>query len=165
MREIFCFIEKCLGCKSCELACTLFHSASGDLRSAILEQPVPRSRVHVIPLDEKREIGGIMTMPLQCRHCAEPACAEACIAGGIVKDEETGIVTFNKEKCVGCWSCTMVCQFGSVIRLTGEAKAVKCDRCDNIDTPSCVKSCPTKALVFCEREEFLALCKEIEEVG
>ena len=163
MREIFCHIEQCLGCKSCELACAVFHSKSGDLHSAIREYPTPLSRVHVIPLDEEHDFGTTMTIPLQCRHCAEPACVDACIAGGVVKDEVTGIVSFNAEKCVGCWSCTMVCQFGAVIRSTGLAKAVKCDRCENIEIPSCVKACPTKALVFCEKEEFLALLKQAEE--
>ena len=40
-------VSKCLGCKSCELACAVEHSESRDLVTAIAESPAPRPRVSV----------------------------------------------------------------------------------------------------------------------
>ena len=101
----------------------------------------------------------LRSVALQCRQCDEPACAEACITGGIVRDEATGVVRFDTDKCVGCWSCTMVCPFGAIIRVPDSAKAVRCDRCEEREIPACVEACPTKALVFCEAEEFEIMVK------
>ena len=39
--------EKCLGCKSCEIACAVEHSASKDLYRALEEKPLPAARVQV----------------------------------------------------------------------------------------------------------------------
>ena len=117
-----------------------------------------RVRVHCV--DERGQLVRIRSLALQCRHCEEPACVDVCIAGGVIKDEETGIVRFDKDKCVGCWSCTMVCPFGAIIRVSRVGFAQKCDRCTERELPACVEACPTKALVFCEIEEFEALCSE-----
>ncbi|OVE79776.1 hypothetical protein BVY01_01535 [bacterium I07] len=153
MKQIFCRIDRCLACRSCEIACAVVNSRSKRLTEAVSELPVPRYRIRVQNLDEGRSGERQRTMALQCRHCHDPGCVEACIAGGIVRDEITGVVSFNQEKCVGCWSCTMVCRFGAVIRDKKTGIAVKCDRCLDREIPACVESCPTNALVFCEPEE------------
>jgi len=163
LREIFCRIDRCLGCRTCELACAVEHSLSENLIEIIRNNALPVNRIKVMTIDSERGITGFRTMALQCRHCSEPACVEACIAGGITKDEATGIVKFNADRCVGCWTCTMVCQFGAVIRLSGEAKAIKCDRCEDTGNLACVAACPTHALIFCEHEEFLALIDKVDE--
>ena len=163
MKEIYCRIERCLSCKTCEIACAVEHSASKDLDSAVLEIPLPVHRVRVLKIDEQGSgYTRLRSLALQCRQCLEPACAAACIAGGIVKDEITGVVNFNHEKCVGCWSCTMVCPFGAIVRVSGAKKAVKCDHCDDREIPACVEACPTKSLVFCEPIEFE---KTLENAG
>ena len=164
MKEIFCRIERCIGCRSCELACAVEHSQSKELGAAAQEEPRPAHRISVQAVDEKGGKVRLRSVALQCRQCAEPACAAACIAGGIVKDEETGVVRFNPDRCVGCWSCTMVCPHGAIIRMTDRGLAVKCDRCPDREVPACVDACPTRALMFCTPEEFEALCRE-EEVS
>ena len=161
MKEIFCRIDRCLGCRSCEIACAVEHSVSGELVSAVSEEPLPGYRVRVLNLDERGAHVRLRSVALQCRQCAEPPCAEACITGGIIKDEMTGVVRFDSERCVGCWSCTMVCPFGAIIRVSDSGSAVKCDRCEDRDIPACVAACPTKSLVFCEREEFEQIASEI----
>ena len=157
MKEIFCRIERCLGCRSCEIACAVVHSQSVELVSALQEEPLSSPRVHVLGLDEGDGIVRLRSVALQCRQCDEPACAEACIAGGVVKDEETGVVKFDGGKCVGCWSCVMVCPYGAIVRRSQAGCAVKCDLCIDREGPACVAACPTKALVFCEPEEFQAM--------
>ena len=162
MKEIYCLIERCLGCRSCELACAVEHSQSKDLTAAVQENPPPRHRVRVQAVDEKGGMVRLRSVALQCRQCADPACAVACIAGGIVKDEETGIVRFNQENCVGCWSCTLVCPYGAIVRVSDRGLAVKCDRCADREIPACVEACPVHALLFCTPEEFEALSREEE---
>ena len=164
MKEIFCRIDRCLSCKTCELACAIEHSAGKNLCSAVQEIPLPVHRVRVLKIDSAgRGYVRFRTLALQCRQCLEPACASACIAGGIVKDPETGVVHFNHDRCVGCWSCTMVCPYGAIVRIGETKKAVKCDHCGDREIPACVEACPAKALLFCEPEEFEALLEEAGE--
>jgi carbon-monoxide dehydrogenase iron sulfur subunit len=162
MKEIFCLVERCLGCRSCEIACAVEHSGAKELTAAIKEEPRPGYRVRVLCVDERGGKVRLRSVALQCRQCEEPACVEACIAGGIVKDEADGVVRFDQAKCVGCWSCVMVCPYGAIVRLSGQGVAVKCDRCAGRETPACVEACPVRALVFVEPEEFAALCHEAE---
>ncbi len=43
----------------------------------------------------------------------------------------------------------MVCPYSSVIgRHLETHKSYRCDRCPDRETPACVSSCPTKALVY-----------------
>ncbi len=50
----------------------------------------------------------------------------------------------------------MVCPYGVIGRQqwSGRWISVKCDLCDERDSPACVDSCPTKTLVWAEPEEF-----------
>jgi carbon-monoxide dehydrogenase iron sulfur subunit len=153
MKEIICHIEKCLGCKSCEIACAVAHSQSQNMLASLEEVPLPRKRLQVLSLGKDQIAESPAPFVLQCRHCAEPACVDVCIAGGVIKDEKTGVVTFNTERCVGCWSCTMVCPFGGIVRDVRGGRALKCDRCPDREIPACVEACPTGALIVCEVEE------------
>jgi len=152
MKRVFVDLDKCLGCHSCMIACAVEHSSTKDLFTAVYEKPLPRARIEVKAGKEGSNF------PLQCRHCEEPYCVDACIAGAIRKDVKTGLVLADEEKCVGCWMCVMVCPFG-VIRpslLVGkqEKTAVRCDLCQDREIPACVEACPTGALFFGEIEDF-----------
>ncbi|MCK4245191.1 MAG: 4Fe-4S dicluster domain-containing protein [Candidatus Omnitrophica bacterium] len=148
MKRLFVDVERCLSCRSCEIACAVEHSQSKDLFSSLKEEPGPRSRTKV-ERDTK-----LQTFPLQCRHCEEPYCIDACISGAVSKDPETGLVILDEDKCVGCWMCVMVCPFG-VIRPAKEKKiALRCDLCQDNEIPACVAACPTKALFFGELKDF-----------
>jgi anaerobic carbon-monoxide dehydrogenase iron sulfur subunit len=156
MKRIFCEIEKCLACRSCELACAVAHAPHQSLLEAIREGTLPRPRIHVEAIDDKGTLHRVRAIAIQCRHCAEPACALACISGGIHQDEETGNIVFNLEKCVGCWSCIMVCPIGAIRRNEQMHQALKCDRCPDLefrasaDAAACITACPTGALLLCE---------------
>jgi carbon-monoxide dehydrogenase iron sulfur subunit len=70
------------------------------------------------------------------------------------RDKKTGAVRNDPDRCVGCWSCIMVCPFGVIVRDEKERKvATKCDLCPDRDVPICVASCPNEALVYEERKE------------
>jgi carbon-monoxide dehydrogenase iron sulfur subunit len=153
MKKIYCKIHKCLACRSCELACAAAHSESKNLPDSVGENILPKSRIHVEFIDEKGSPQRVRSMAIQCRHCEEPLCEQACISGGIRKDEKTGNIIVNPEKCVGCWSCIMVCPIGAIVKNENIHQALKCDYCPDLDTPACIAACPTGALVYCEPEE------------
>lgn len=146
MKEIFVHLDRCVGCLGCQLACAVEHSASKNLFAAIAETPRPRYRLYVESAAEQK-------IPLTCRQCDPAPCLEACIAGSTYRDER-GVVMQRDERCVGCWTCLMVCPYGVVGRQQERRIAVKCDRCPDLEVPSCVSACPTKALVYAEAEEF-----------
>ncbi len=145
-------IEKCLACKSCELACALVHSKSKVLEEAITESPPPQSMVTV-------EAAGESGIPMQCRHCADAPCISICPTAAMHRHEVNSPVLIDKDKCIGCRDCLIVCPFG-VIDITRDGKAVvKCDLCIERtkagENPQCVESCPTGALEYCELNEYL----------
>lgn len=146
MKQLFVHLDKCMGCRSCQLACAVQHSASKNLFTAVSETPLPRYRLYV-------EQGDGRKMPLTCRHCDEAPCLNACISGALYRDER-GMVVQHDERCVGCWTCLMVCPYGVVGRQKERKIAVKCDRCPDLEEPACVSACPTKALVHADVESF-----------
>ena len=153
VKRIYCQIDKCLSCHSCEIACAVTHSKSKKLVTAINENPLPLKFIKVEYIDEKGKINAKRSIAIQCRQCEDPVCLQACITGGIYKDKESGNIVIDPEKCVGCWSCIMVCPFGVIIQNEKDHIASRCDLCADEETPPCVMVCPTKALVYCENNE------------
>lgn len=147
MKEIFINLEKCLGCKNCELLCAVEHSSTKVLFAAIAEVPMPRRRLYVEHAEGQK-------VPLLCRHCEEAPCVDACVSGALSQDTKTRIVSHKAERCVGCWMCLMVCPYGVIGREKQRKVALKCDQCPDQEVPVCVTSCPTRALVYSEAEEF-----------
>ena len=146
MKRVYSIENRCLDCKLCEVYCKTQHSKTGDIIKAWRwESPVPEARIRVEgDLDH--------SMAVQCRHCDEPDCVAACITGALSKDPDTGIVTVDKERCIGCRTCVAVCPYGAVHVNNG--LALKCDLCSKGNTkaplPACVTGCPNQALVFVE---------------
>ena len=62
------------------------------------------------------------------------------------KNPETGLVTHNKDKCIGCWTCVMFCPYGALKMDVSGKVVAKCDLCQELDTPVCVANCPNRAL-------------------
>lgn len=145
MKQIFVKPEKCMGCKSCEIACAVQHSKDKTLFSAVLQSPPPMKRLFVEAVET-------MKMPIICRHCEDAPCLNACISGCLYRDEK-GFVRRKKERCIGCWTCIMVCPFGVITRDKEKHIAVKCDRCHKLEIPACVNACPTHALVMTDVDE------------
>ncbi len=140
-KEIFVRLDRCMGCHSCEMACAVAHSASQSLYAALSESPQPKSRIFVEWVAPDRAV------PIVCRHCEDAPCMHACIAGAISRDD-AGVVFTEQDKCIGCWTCVMVCPYGVIGRHLEERKAYRCDRCPDCEQPACVSACPTQALVF-----------------
>lgn len=151
-KVIVCRVERCLGCRSCEMACALEHSASKDLREAVRESPRPQRRVTV-------ETAGAGGLPIQCRHCEDAPCVAVCPTGALHRETDLGPVLLERDYCIGCRMCMLVCPFG-VIGLARDGKAVvKCDQCIERTAagqdPACVSACPTRALQYVEIDDYI----------
>jgi Fe-S-cluster-containing dehydrogenase component len=90
--------HRCVGCGSCEMACSLVHEG---VCSATL------SRIHVM-----RRVGAGWNVPLTCAMCERPLCMAACPVGAVEKDPRSGVVTIADERCIGCRQCVQACPFG-----------------------------------------------------
>jgi carbon-monoxide dehydrogenase iron sulfur subunit len=144
---------KCTACRTCELQCSVTHSRSGSLYSAIYESPPSLSRVRV------SWTPGV-NVPVRCVHCENAPCLLACPVGAIEEEKATGTVQIREERCIGCFSCLLVCPYGAVRLSFDRKKAHKCDGCvsrlrDGLE-PACASGCPTKALVFADLDEIAA---------
>lgn len=146
MRRIYAKEDVCIGCHLCEVHCQVEHSKSKNIIKTFKKEVPPPPRIRV-------EESGPASFALQCRHCEEPYCAYGCIAGAIYRDELTGEVVQDPEKCVGCWTCVLVCTKGAIRPdLRTPRRAAKCDLCPGRDTPACVEMCPNGALVLVEEK-------------
>ena len=121
--------DKCMACRSCELACSFKHEGEFNPQLA---------RIFVM-------FEGPVRFPLTCLQCADAFCAKVCPTNAISLNRETGAKEVDQELCIGCRLCTLSCPFGLIVM--GRAKkAVKCDLCGG--DPECVKACTYGALEF-----------------
>jgi len=147
MKSIFVNPERCTACRTCEIACAVNRSSlSRRLPEAIYEalSPLPRVRVERTAAEKG--------FPIQCRHCEDAPCLDACPAGALYRDEG-GLVLVHDERCIGCWMCIMVCPFGAPQPFRHFRKVLKCDQCKGMEMAYCVESCPTHALMLIDPED------------
>lgn len=152
-KEIFVHLDRCVGCKTCEIACAVEHSKSKELFAAIAEHPAPRHRMWVEWVEPKHKVAVL------CRHCEDAPCMHACISGAIHRTDQ-GVVITDADRCIGCWTCVMVCPYGVIGRHMETRKSYRCDRCPDREQPACVSSCPTGALEYRSVEQFSARARK-----
>ncbi|MDP6437998.1 MAG: 4Fe-4S binding protein [Candidatus Brocadiia bacterium] len=136
-------LKRCLGCKSCEIACAKAHAGFADIVEAVLSEAPLVPRVHVIA-------AGGHAVPVQCQQCEDAPCVQVCTSGALYRDEAGGRVLASPEKCIACKACVRVCPFEAIRWSDAEKHPVKCDLCEGIieegECPVCVAACPTGAL-------------------
>lgn len=129
-------LNLCSGCRSCELRCAFKHHQRCDPSSSCMR---------VVRMDH---VG--VSVPLFCLNCEEGFCQEICPTRAIQRNEKTGALVLQEEKCVRCRACTMVCPF-SGLQVLPDRRVVKCDLCGG--DPYCVKYCETGALKYVDAED------------
>ena len=139
---VFSFnVSRCSGCMACIVACQ-------DQNDIVSEMTAFR---RVTSLEERDADGCRLSfLSLSCQHCGDAPCVMVCPTGALTKDEE-GVVSINRDLCIGCHSCELSCSFGGP-QFTDDGKMAKCDFChDRVEAglqPACVRVCSTKALNF-----------------
>lgn len=142
MKRVYANEKWCIGCHLCEYNCAFANSGKSDMVKALKNKPVfPR-----ITVEEDNKI----TYAVSCRHCDDAICVKSCIAGAL--SNEDGVIKIDKEKCIGCLTCVLVCPYGAVSQ-GRDGVAQKCELCleNSCGEPACVKGCPNRALVYEER--------------
>ncbi|MDF2676869.1 MAG: 4Fe-4S dicluster protein [Bacillota bacterium] len=137
--------EKCTGCRTCELACSYGKSDSFNPKD---------SAVSVLFFDD---VG--LQVPMMCMQCDTPHCMTVCTVNALSKDEKTGIVKYDSEKCIGCKMCVSACPFGNMTYSSRLKKVIKCDLCSG--DPQCVKMCDYYAIEYKELDSNLNKRKNI----
>lgn len=142
MKRVYVNEKWCLGCHLCEYNCAFANSGASNMVKALKDKEIfPRIRVEG---DDK------ITYAISCRHCEDPLCVKSCISGAL--HFEDGTVCIDKDKCVGCFTCVLVCPYGAVTA-DGNHAVHKCELCtkNSAGSPACVAGCPNRAIVFEER--------------
>jgi Fe-S-cluster-containing dehydrogenase component len=169
----------CIGCRACSAACkerngieadtTDAPPAGGSARSAGAPSGIWDKQLDLSPANytviqvHKGADGAPGYMKKQCMHCVDPACVSACPVSAFSKDPQTGIVSWNKNACIGCRYCFVACPF-VVPRFEWDKafpRITKCELCKSTYTgidcyAACCQSCPTGAALFGPRDKLLA---------
>ena len=162
---------RCTACRGCQVACKQWNDLPAEETTNVGSYQNPyRLSAYTWTLVQMREVeheGRLYWTFLkrQCMHCLHPACVSACPVGAMHKLPE-GPVLYNDARCIGCRYCMTACPF-RIPRFEWD-KAVgyirKCHFCyDRLAeglAPACVKTCPSGALQFGEREEMIALAEQ-----
>ncbi len=155
----------CVGCKACVAACKEANGMPAEFstQEQYWDTPLDLSgkTLNVIKVykqgEAKRkdsEADGYAFVKKSCMHCVDPSCVSACPVSAMKKDEKTGIVSYDKDACIGCRYCVAACPFG-VPRFTYD-KAVpqisKCQLCVHRHKDgkyaACAEVCPTGATLY-----------------
>ena len=142
MKRVYVNEQWCLGCHLCEYNCAFANSGQTNIVKALKGKSI-FPRIHVEGEDK-------ITFAVSCRHCEDPICVKSCISGALSKKD--GTVCIDRNKCVGCLTCILVCPYGAMSQNANGA-VQKCELCmgNTCGEPACVKGCPNRAIVYEER--------------
>lgn len=134
VKEIKVDLDKCIGCRACEMACSAFHA-----KPRYSSMNPARSRIRVIYDDLKD-----LYVPIR--------------AGDYTPAECTGrhTYTINGKEYRECSFCGVACPCRDYFFEPDSGLPLKCDMCETIpalEEPMCVQVCRVDALTYVEREE------------
>jgi anaerobic dimethyl sulfoxide reductase subunit B (iron-sulfur subunit) len=146
----------CSGCKTCQIACK-------DKNN--LPVGINWRRVYEITGGGWKRSGAAWisnviayNISISCNHCENPVCMDACPAKAI-KKAENGIVTIDRELCMGCKYCSWTCPYSALQYDEKRGVMTKCDMCFDYvsvgNNPACVDACPARALAFGAYDELV----------
>ena len=140
MKRLIVDSKYCIGCFACEVACKQEHRL-----------PVGPRLIRVITSTDKEihDVGPVQFKPSMCRHCGKAPCVTACPTKALSYGE-MGIVTVNREDCIGCRMCAEECPFNVPQFHPEDMTVLLCDLCierlNEGKDPACVHHCPARVL-------------------
>ena len=115
--------SKCIGCRSCENACSMAYYKKQDPQlSCIRITDLPDGGHHIAA----------------CNQCG--ICASVCNTV-VIRPNPKGVYMLNKKECAGCLMCVGFCPQDVMVHAEGALEPSKCTSCG-----LCVKACPTGAI-------------------
>ena len=141
VKDIKVDVDKCTGCRSCEMACSAFHAVPkySSLNPA-------RARIRVI-MDEARDI----YVPIRAGEYTQAEC------------KGRNVYTINGKEYTECSFCPSSCPSRDYFKEPDSGLPLKCDMCEDdplLPEPMCVQACQHDALTYVEREEEVKQQKE-----
>ncbi|MCW8847811.1 MAG: phenylglyoxylate dehydrogenase, partial [Sedimenticola sp.] len=92
--------ESCNDCDACITACSQIKSGTDD--------PL-HSRIKIVA-----GLNGNLPELALCRQCGDPECTKSCPSTALTKNEQTGIIDWDKSLCIDCLLCTVGCTYGGI---------------------------------------------------
>ena len=107
----------CINCHSCAVACKVENNLPDNIwrNRALVDGGKNRDTATGTYPELSKKF-----YTVACQHCEEPACAKVCPVGATFKDEETGIVMQDYDKCIGCRMCMAACHLPIRCAETGQ---------------------------------------------
>jgi formate dehydrogenase iron-sulfur subunit len=159
-------LTKCIGCRSCQVACKVWNGNEAKPTTATASYTNPpaiqaNTFTHVRFVELTRGDSPTWNfVKTQCMHCIDPTCAASCPVNAL-KKTAGGPVAYDQDKCFGCRYCMAACPFGMIgyewEKLAPRAR--KCTFCEDRQAegkkPACVSACPSGALTYGDRDQLL----------
>jgi formate dehydrogenase iron-sulfur subunit len=163
----------CTACRGCQVACKQWNGLPGTKTKQIGTYQNPQDfssdTYKVVRFaDGKKEDGKPYWYFFSdmCRHCIMPPCKlsiDMAVKDAVIQDEATGAVVYT-EKTKKMPFKDVMCPYGIPQQNPKTKVLAKCtmcfDRITNGMVPACVKSCPTSAMVFGDRDTILDMAKK-----
>ena len=157
---------RCIGCRSCEVACSTTHDnfvpdVNADNALEKVRDTTEKQYTVVNRFETKK---GEVFVKKQCMHCWQPACAAACLVNAMVKTKE-GPVIWDGDKCMGCRYCMVSCPFDipKAEYNSTNPRIMKCTMCyerlQEGKKPACVEACPTDTLMFGQKRDLMEVAR------
>lgn len=172
-KSFFIDTTLCTACRGCQIACKNWNqngvSKTKNWGSYQNPPDLDGNTFKLVRFSEVEEAGKVKWyfFPDQCRHCLEPPCIDAIegyVEGAVIHDKATGAVYYTeKTKKAPIDDVRGACPY-NIPRKGKKGQLVKCTMClDRLRAglmPACVKTCPTGAMNFGDRDKMLALAKK-----
>jgi Fe-S-cluster-containing dehydrogenase component len=167
----------CIGCRACQKACKRYNDMPPehtlrppDMTDELWDNPADLSSrtLNIIKVyrngsgeEKNQEINGFAFIKRNCMHCVDPACVSACPVSALRKNPINGVVTYNKNACIGCRYCQTACPFNIPKFEFDKAfpQIRKCQFCIQRFAEgkysACCEFCPTGASIFGPAKDLL----------
>lgn len=131
VRSIRVVLDKCNGCRACELVCSAYHA---NPKYSSINPSRSRIRVVIDLLNDEY-------VPVRATDYSKAAC------------DGRRFYTINGKHYSECSFCGTVCPARDLFKEPDSGLPLKCDMCQDEEMPLCVRACPAGALTYEEREE------------